>query len=121
MMTSIYKRTEQGGKHMLKRMMNGKDKQEGQKPDMDAEPKEPQQAPQGFIRSMVRSGVNIALFPVNRLPPEPQQHFQAAGREFTLGVATLIHKLAEGLEGMAKDDTTSTNSGEGPHTNREFE
>ncbi len=102
-------------------MTNGKDKQEEQKQNRDAQRKEFQRATERFIQRMVQTGVNVALLPVNRLPPEPQQHFQAAGREFTLGVAALIHRLAEGLEEMAKNGTTSTSSGEGPHTNGELE
>ena len=88
---------------------------------MHAERKELQQATWRFITSVFRTGVSVALFPVNRLPRKPQQHFQTAGREFTLGVATLVHKLAEGLEEMAKDANTSTSSEEGPHTTGELE
>ena len=102
-------------------MINGNDKQEGQRRSMKAEREELQQATRHFIRSMVRTGVRVALFPVNRLPREPQEHFQTAGREFTLGVATLVHKLAESLEEMAKDANTSTSFGEGPHTDEELE
>lgn len=102
-------------------MINGHDKQEGQRRSMNAEREELQRATRRFIRSMVRTGVSVALFPVNRLPREPQQHFQTAGREFTLGVATLVHKLAEGLEERAKDASTSTSSEEGPHTPGELE
>jgi hypothetical protein len=102
-------------------MINGHDKQEGQRRSMDGEREELQQATRHFIRSIVRTGVRVALFPVNRLPPEPQEHFQTAGREFTLGVATLVHKLAERLEERAKDASTSTSSEEGPHTPGELE
>ena len=89
-------------------MINGKDKQEGYRRSMDAERKELQQATRHFIRSMFRTGVSVALLPVNRLPRKPQQHFQAAGREFTRGLATLIHELADGLEEMAEDADTSS-------------
>jgi hypothetical protein len=106
---------------MIKRMLNGKDKQEGQKPGMDAEPKEPQRATQGFIRSMVRTGVSIAFFPVNRLPREPQQHFQAAGREFTHGLAKLVRTASDHLEEMAKDGDGPTNVGESPDTDGKLE
>jgi hypothetical protein len=102
-------------------MINGHDKQEGQRRSMKAEREELQQATRHFIRSMVRTGVRVALFPVDRLPREPQEHFQAAGREFTLGVATLVHQLAEGLEEMAKDANTSTSFGEEPQTDEELE
>lgn len=102
-------------------MINGKDNQEGLRRSIDAERKELQQATRHFIRSMFRTGVSVALLPVNRLPRKPQQHFQAAGREFTRGLATLIHELADGLEEMAKDANSSTTSGEGPHTHGESE
>src|SRR5437763_406591 len=102
-------------------MINGKDKQEEHRRSMDVEREELQQATRHFIRSMMRIGVRVALLPVNRLSREPQQHFQAASREFTLGVATLVHKFAEGLEEMAKDANTSTSFGKGPHTDEELE
>ena len=89
-------------------MINDKDNQEGHKRSIDAERKELQQATRHFIRSLFRTGVSVALLPVNRLPRKPQQHFQAAGREFTRGLATLIHELADGLEEMAEDADTSS-------------
>ena len=89
-------------------MINGNDKQEEHRRSMDDERKELQQATRHFIRSMFRTGVSVALLPVNRLPRKPQQHFQAAGREFTRGLATLIHELADGLEEMAEDADTSS-------------
>jgi len=81
---------------------------------MHAEREELQQATKHFIRSMFRTGASFAFLPVNRLPPKPQQHFRAAGREFTRGLARLIHELGDGLEERAKDASTSTNFGEGP-------
>src|SRR5438874_10853910 len=102
-------------------MINSKDKQERSGRRMDAESEELQQATGRFIRSMLRTGISLALLPVNRLPRKPQQHFQSAGREFTRGLATLIHELADGLEEMAEDANTSTISGEGPHTHEKSE
>jgi len=102
-------------------MTNSNDKPEGPGRSMDAERKELQQATQHLIRSMFRTGVRLALLPINRLPPKPQQHFQAAGREFTRGWATLVHELAYGLEKMAQDANTSTNSGEDPSPHEEVE
>jgi len=69
-------------------MINGKDEQEGHRRSMDAEREELQQATQRFIRSMFRTGVSLALLPVNRLPPKPRQHFHAAGRELPTGSYT---------------------------------
>lgn len=102
-------------------MINDKDKQEEQRRSMNAEREELQQATRRFIRSVFRTGVSLALLPVNRLPRKPQQHFCAAGREFARGWATLIHGLADGIEEMAKDANTSTNIGGTPHTNGELE
>ncbi len=64
---------QQRGKHMA-------DKQEEQTtgaPNLDAEREELLQATQQFIRSLFRTGVQLALVPVNMLPPEPRQHFLA--------------------------------------------
>jgi hypothetical protein len=102
-------------------MINDKDKQEGQRRSMNAEREELQQATRRFIRSVFRTGVSLALLPVSRLPRKPQQHFQAAGREFAHGWATFIHGLADGIEEMAQDANTSTNIGETPPTDRELE
>jgi hypothetical protein len=102
-------------------MINDKDKQEGQRRNMDAEREELQQTTRRFIRSVFRTGVSLAFLPVNRLPRKPQQHFHNAGREFTHGLATLVHELANGLEEMAKETNTTTNSGENPPTNGELE
>ena len=102
-------------------MINGKNKQEGQRRRMDHEREELQQATQRFIRSMFRTGVHLALLPVNRLPERPRLHFQAAGREFTNGLATLVHELADGLEEMANDAYTSTDSEESPDANGKLE
>jgi hypothetical protein len=88
---------------------------------MDAEREELQQATRRFMRSVFRTGVSLALLPVKRLPRKPQQHFSTAGREFTHGLATLVHELAHGLEELAKDTSTSTNLGETPPTNEELE
>jgi hypothetical protein len=102
-------------------MINAKDKQEGQRRSMEHEREELQQATQRFIRSMFRTGVRLALLPVNRLPERSQRHFQAAGREFTHGLATLVHELADGLEEMANDAYTSTDSEESPDANGKLE
>jgi len=117
MITSIHYNNERESKHMI----NDKDKQEGQRRSMDAEREELQQATRRFIRSAFRTGVSLALLPVKRLPRKPQQHFYTAGREFTHGLAALVHELANDLEELAKDANTSTNFGENPPTNGELE
>ena len=102
-------------------MVNCKDRKEEQRRSTNAELEELQQATRRFIRSMFRTGVNVALLPVNRLPRKPQQHFSAAGREFTHGLATLVHELANGLEEMAKESGATTPFEEGSHTTGELE
>jgi hypothetical protein len=110
MITSIHSRKEQVGEHMI----NGKNNQEEHRQNVDAEREELQQATKRFIRSMFRTGVSLALLPVNRLPQRSQRHFQVAGREFTHGLAALVHELAHGLEKMANDSNTLADSGESP-------
>src|SRR5712692_5703468 len=117
MITSIPSSNEQVGEGMI----NGKNKQEGHRQSIDAEREELQQATQRFIRSLFRTGVSLALLPLHRLPREPQQHFQVAGREFTHGLATLVHELANGLEEMVKDANTSADLRESSETNGEPE
>ena len=102
-------------------MINDKDKQEGQRRSTNAEREELQQATRRFIRSVFRTGVSLALLPVNRLPRKSQRHFYTAGREFTHGLATLVHELANGLEEMAKESGATTTFEEGSHTNGELE
>ena len=100
-------------------MINGREKQEGPRRTLDAEREELQQATKRFIRSVCRTGVRIAFFPLTSLPRKSQQHFQAAGREFTHGLTTLVHGLADGIEEMAKETNPSTPRGEGPHPDGE--
>ena len=102
-------------------MINSKDKQERSGRRMDAEREELQQATGRFIRSMLRTGISLALLPVNRLPRKPQQHFQSAGREFTRGLATVVHGFAENLEQIAQDASIATNFEEGLPANEEPE
>jgi hypothetical protein len=100
-------------------MINDKDRQEEQSQQRNAEREELQQATQRFLRSLFRTGVNVALLPVNRLPREPRQHFQAAGREFTHGWAALIREFADSLEELAEDASSRTHLGEAAHPTRE--
>jgi hypothetical protein len=97
-------------------MIHDQHKQQENRRSMNAEREDLQQAARHFMRSMFRTGVSFALLPVKRLPHKPQQHFHAAGREFTHGVATLVHELANGIEGMAKDASTTTPFEEGPQS-----
>ncbi len=102
-------------------MIHEKDRQEGQRRSMQAERQELQQATRRFIRSLLRTGANVALLPVTSLPSEPQRHFLVAGREFTRGWTTLLHEFAHSIEEMAKDPNTPTHRGEDAHTRGEAE
>lgn len=102
-------------------MINEKDKQERQRRNRNAEREELQQATRRFIRSLFRTGVSLALLPVNRLPREPQHYFRAAGREFTRGWAALVREFADGIEEIAKDTSTPTHYREDAHTTGEAE
>lgn len=99
-------------------MINSQDKEKYRR-SMHAEREELQQATQRFIRSIFQAGVSFTLLPINRLSPGPRQHFHAAGREFTRGLARLVHEFGDGLEEMAKDTNPSITLGESPHTDGE--
>lgn len=47
--------------------------------------------------------MQLALVLVNMLPAEPRQHFRAAGREITRGMATLVRQLADDVEKIAEE------------------
>ncbi len=83
-------------------MLNDQDTQEGQARMMDDEREEGRRASQHFSQSLFRAGVGLALLPISVLPPEPQQHFKVAGREFAHGLAKLVHQLADRLDEMAE-------------------
>jgi hypothetical protein len=53
---------------------------------------------QQFFRALFRVGVHLALAPVYLLPREPRGHFVSAGREFTRGLTTLAHELADDVD-----------------------
>jgi hypothetical protein len=100
-------------------MITDQHKQQENRRSMDAEREDLRLATQHFIRSMFRTGVSFALLPVKRLPHKSQQHFHAAGREFTQGVATLVHELANGIEEIAKGANTTPTFEEGPQSDGE--
>ena len=79
---------------------------------MDDEREEHQRAGQHFSRSLFRAGVGLALLPISVLPPEPQQHFKVAGREFAYGLAKLVHQLADRPDELAQTSHS-------PHTDKE--
>jgi hypothetical protein len=72
-------------------------------PDYKSDRDELMQASQQFFRTLLRAGVHLALSPVNILPPEPREHFLSAGREFTRGMATLAHELADDFDKLVDE------------------
>jgi len=56
---------------------------------------------QQFLGSVVRAGTSLVLMPINLLPHETRTHLQEAGREATLGVASLTRELSRTLENVA--------------------
>jgi len=64
------------------------------------------EASQQFFTTLFRVGVRLALTPVSILPEEPQQHFVSAAREFTRGLTTLAHEVADNLDKMFEEVET---------------
>jgi hypothetical protein len=56
------------------------------------------EASQQFFRTLFQAGINLAKTPVNMLPEESREHFVSAGREFTRGLATFAHELADNFD-----------------------
>ena len=101
-------------------MINSQDKERRAR-ILHTEREELRQATGHLMRSIFRVGVSVALLPINSLPPRPRQHFHTAGREFTLGLAKLVHEFGDGLEELASDVNVSTHFEEDPQTERELE
>lgn len=64
-------------------------------PDQKSDRDEFNEASRQFLRTLFRTGIQLAIMPVFMLPEEPREHFVNAGREFTRGLATLAHELAD--------------------------
>ena len=81
-------------------------------PDEKSERDELKEASQQFFRTLFQAGVHLASTSVNMLPEESRKHIVSAGREFTRGLATFAHELAdnidkivdEGKEDVGKDE-----------------
>src|SRR5438128_11313782 len=67
-------------------------------PDEKTDRDELKEASQQFFRTLFRAGVHLAMTPVSMLPEEPREHFVSAGREFTRGLATFAHELADNFD-----------------------
>ena len=72
-------------------------------PDERSDRDELKEASQHFLRTLLRAGVHLAMAPVSLLPEEPREHFASAGSEFTRGLASLAHELADMLDKIIEE------------------
>ena len=72
-------------------------------PDEKTDRDELKEATQQFFRTLFRAGLHLAMTPVSMLPEEPREHFVSAGREFTRGLATLAHELADNFDKIVNE------------------
>lgn len=61
------------------------------------------EASQHFFNTLFRVGVHLAKTPASQLPQETREHFANAVGEFTRGVSTLAHELANTAEKVAEE------------------
>src|SRR6266566_7511859 len=67
-------------------------------PDEKSDRDELKEVSQQFFRTLFQAGVYLARTSVNMLPEEPREHIVSAGREFTRGLATFAHELADNFD-----------------------
>ena len=72
-------------------------------PDVQADFEELKEVSQHFFNTLVRAGMHLATTPVSQLPEEPREHFAKAVGEFTRGLSTLAHELANTVEKVSDD------------------
>ena len=72
-------------------------------PDEQSDRDELKEASQHFLRTLLRAGVHLAMAPVSLLPEEPREHFASAGSEFTRGLASLAHELADTFDKIIEE------------------
>ena len=72
-------------------------------PDGKSDRDELKEASQQFLRTLFQAGVHLAMTPVNMLPEESRRHFVSAGREFTRGLSTFAHELADNFDKMVDE------------------
>ena len=72
-------------------------------PDVQADFEELKEVSQHFFSTLVRVGMHLATTPVSQLPEEPREHFAKAVSEFTHGLSTLAHELANTVEKVSDD------------------
>src|SRR5436305_14697439 len=67
-------------------------------PDEKSDRDELKEVSEQFFRTLFQAGVYLARTSVNMLPEEPREHIVSAGREFTRGLATFAHELADNFD-----------------------
>jgi hypothetical protein len=72
-------------------------------PDRQSDRDELKEASQQFLRTLLRAGGHLAMAPVSLLPEEPREHFASAGSEFTRGLASLAHELADTFDKIVEE------------------
>ena len=71
--------------------------------DVQADFEELKEVSQHFFSTLVRVGMHLATTPVSQLPEAPREHFAEAVSEFTRGLSTLAHELANTVEKVSED------------------
>jgi hypothetical protein len=71
--------------------------------DVQADFEELKEASQHFFNTLVRVGIHLTTTPVSQLAEEPREHFANAVSEFTRGLSTLAHELANTVEKVSED------------------
>jgi hypothetical protein len=72
-------------------------------PEEKSDRDELKEASQHFFRTLFQAGAHLARTSVTMLPEESREHIVSAGREFTRGLATLAHELADNFERIADE------------------
>jgi hypothetical protein len=75
-------------------------------PDEQSLRDELKEASQQFFSTLFRVGVRLTLTPMYLLPKEPREHFVSAAREFTRGLTTLAHELADNVDKIVEEVET---------------
>jgi len=72
-------------------------------PEEKSDRDELKETSQQFFRTLFQAGAHLARTSVNMLPEESREHIVSAGREFTRGLATFAHELADNFDRMADE------------------
>jgi hypothetical protein len=81
-------------------------------PDEHSDLDELKEASQQFFSTLFRVGVHVALTPASLLPEESREHFASAMREFTRGLTTLAHELADNVDKFVEEVETDVKKDE---------